>query len=297
MDLIIKNRIMGKFNQKKTINMNKYFLFTLITFLISAKGITQNWSVEPDISMGRYYLLKGTIDDKYAITMYLEEGDSLCGDNTTSDRWRDATLVGWYYYDKLKIKIPLIGSDYRTDDSHVDLYVLKNYLDSFDYKNCTAKDFKEKFFNDEDRDLTKLNWMKKNKATYLTNMKIAHNYSLETNSELIIKIRDVEIKRMSISQRTGLKYITELYNIDPKKLLDGLHITFSFAERSNPGGSGSGYCGCGYEKYLGYVHFDNQINIKKFDFKKVDSCIDYESIEFYKVIKGKPDLGLIKTEE
>ncbi len=287
---------MGKFNQNKTINMNKYILFILITFLISAKGITQNWSIESDISMERYYLLKGKIDDKYTITMYLEEGDSLCGDNTTSDRWRDATLVGWYFYDKLKIKIPLIGSDYRTDP-HIALFVLKNYLDSFDYKNCTAKDFKEKFFNDKNRDLTKLNWRQKDKATYLTNMKMIHNYSLETNAELIIKIRDVEIKRINISQKTGLKYIIELYDIDPKKLPDGLYITFSFAERSNPGGAFSGYCGCGYEQYLGYVHFDNQLNIKKFDFKKVDSCIDYESIEFYKVIKGKPELGLIETEE
>ncbi len=287
---------MGKFNQNITINMNKYILFILITFL-SAKGITQNWSVESDISMERYYLLKGKIDDKYAITMYLEEGYSLCGDETISDQWRDATLVGWYYYDKLKIKIPLIGSDYRTDDSHVDLYVLKNYLDSFDYKNCTAKDFKEKFFNDEDSDLTKLNWMQKNEATYLTNMKMVHNYSLETNAELIIKIRDIEIKRMNISQSTGLKYIIELNNIDATKLPDGIYVTFSFAERSNPGGAFSGYCGVGYEKYLGYVHFDNQLKFKEFDFKKVWSCVDDESIEYYKVIKGKPELGLIKTEE
>jgi hypothetical protein len=78
----------------------------LITGLLLVAGISSARAQEKKVYIDEFrvtdQVIHGTIDEKYAITMYLKLEDFF--DDGTSH-----AVSGWYYYDNVKKKIPLVG--------------------------------------------------------------------------------------------------------------------------------------------------------------------------------------------
>ena len=281
------------------------FLVNLIPTLI----YSQNWKIVPEIEEKRDIILKGKIANKYDITMCLRMQGGVCGFEEYAVQWRNRELQGWYYYDNIKAKIPLIGYfngsdnfEFRKEDEpydykYLELFVPANYFnDTINKKDCTVPEYSEKFYNDKEFDFRFMKW-KKGKTELPVIMEVVHNIDLVTKARFIIYINGFEMSRLNISDLTKLKYIEYLELHDVKDTGDYIHITFDFYERTIPGGSGGGYCGAGVETFIGYLRLNKDWSINKFEFKQVHSCRNWNKVENYKIIKGKPELGLVKTND
>lgn len=80
----------------------KSIITTCVLFLGMASLHAQEKKVYIDDFTINDQVIHGTIDEKYAITLYLKF-ENYFEDGTSH------TVSGWYYYDKVKKKIPLIG--------------------------------------------------------------------------------------------------------------------------------------------------------------------------------------------
>ena len=80
----------------------KLVISSLFLFFAIASSHAQDKKVYIDEFRITDQVIHGTIDEKYAITMYLKLENYF--DDGTSH-----TVSGWYYYDNVKKKIPLIG--------------------------------------------------------------------------------------------------------------------------------------------------------------------------------------------
>ncbi|WP_340075505.1 hypothetical protein [Leptobacterium sp. I13] len=95
-------------------------------------------------------ILKGTIDEKYPITIYLKQK------NYSNYHTGTYSVEGWYYYDKVKTKIPLVGIYdgelvlYSFDDATLTNAILNfeaskiSHWEEVDYYKG-LKNYKEKF--------------------------------------------------------------------------------------------------------------------------------------------------------
>lgn len=283
----------------------------IILFNLFSIGIFgQTWEITPKISYDRFIMLEGQIDSTYNITMYLDINGGLCGFEDYANQWRNRTISGWYYYNNIKAKIPLVGYfnwgdsfEWRnkrenTEYHRVELFVPQNYLeDTLIQNNCKIKGYSEKFYSDEFRyDFESLIWT--NHLTELpVNMKTIHEKKLETKAEFIVTMDGLEMGIINVSELSKLNYIEGLELVDSKEVDGYIHLTMSFNERTNPGGSGGGYCGAGVEAFLGYAKLRKNWTVEIFEFKQVHSCINWDKVENYKIEQGKPELGLIKGDE
>jgi len=277
----------------------------IISFiLVYVSGKSQNLQIVTEKTDESYTLLKGQIDQKYNITMKLFVGGS-CGFENMALQWRNRIIYGWYEYDNIKLKIPLIGyANYNENfDSYpnrekyykVALNVPKNYFnDTINESNCFINNSSELFFNNEDIDFQSLIWKHEGKE-YPVKLNIVHDNKFETIVNLKFSYLSQEIAKVNVTNLTKLNHIDSLLDIDAKEIRNKIHVTFLFYEWSIPGGSGGGTCGCGTERYLGYLRLNKDWSIDKFDFKLIESCWGLKS-ENYVVIPHKPELGLIKSD-
>lgn len=288
--------------------MSKAVVFALLS-LLPAGILGQNWKITSKIHYERFILLEGQIDSTYDITMYLEVKQELCGFENYANQWRNRVVSGWYYYDNIQAKIPLIGYLNWNDDfedrnerekgryHRVELFVPGNYLrDTLDKSHCDVEKYSEKFFSDERKfSFEKMTWTN-HKRELPVNLKTVHESNLATKAEMQISLFGYEMKSVNVSALTNLKYIERIDVLDANEKDDYIHITYRFEEPTNPGGSGGGQCGAGYEVYLGYLKLKKDWSVKESTFKQIDSCCCWKNVEDYTVEPGKPELGLIKRE-
>lgn len=277
----------------------RIILLTICILTVSiVKSLSQNWNFTKEISVNSSMLLKGTIDSTYKITMFLQGYKGRCGKQYAGYQWQHKILSGYYLYDNYNIKIPLLGAiSFGDNNESVVLYVPEDYTDTLITVDCGIKDFKEVFFLNDKNDLTQLNWTKRNsRDTLKVDLKYEWNWSNISNAFILLNINDIEIKRISLSELSSLKYIDNIDNFDSKSIDGEFYLTFKFGERSTPGGLGGGDCGAGYELYLGFIHLSKDLEIVKFETRFIDSCLYFDKIEKYKVIAGSPELGLLPIE-
>ncbi len=271
----------------------------IFLFLVSASGISQNLQIVPEKTDESYTLLKGQIDQKYNITMKLFQGGS-CGFEDMAVQWRNRIIYGWYEYDNIKLKIPLIGYINFSDDLknyyRVALNVPRNYSkDTLNETNCFINNPSELFYsNDDYYSFQSLIWKHDGKELPVK-LNVIHENNFETVMYLKFIYLSQEMTKINITDLTKLSHIDDLKNIDVKEIGNKSHITFLIYEWSRPGGSGGGQCGAGTENYLGYLRLNKDWSIDKFEFKFIESCWSYK-VENYTVIRGKPEFGLIKGE-
>ena len=91
-------------------HLRKVIIFILIIGLRNNCHSQINWKFSFEIERNDYYFLKGKIDNRYEITMKLFGEDILCGNQNVGFQYQNKGLRGWFYYDRYKKKIPIIGS-------------------------------------------------------------------------------------------------------------------------------------------------------------------------------------------
>ena len=284
----------------------KVFILVLIQFLYFQISSGQSLQVSSNIEHEGEIFLKGKIDDTYKISMELNIG-GVCGFEEYASQWRNRKVYGWYYYDNVKAKIPLIGyfngSDgFKNRDSgdiykYLELFVPENYLtDTINKSSCFPDNYSERFYNRNSLNFNSMIW-NKNGQELPVRMEIIHDRNLESKAELILCFLDKELARINISELATLKYIEGLDPIDVKDLNSRIHLTFTFYERTIPGGSGGGQCGAGLEQFIGYLKLKKDWKVEKFEYKQIHSCCCLSRVEKYKIEKGKPEMGLIKIDD
>lgn len=116
--------------------MKKFILTFSLIFIAVANLFGQDVKVSLDKITTDEKLFTGRIDGQYEITLYLKFHEF------SPEHGRIYSLSGWYYYDKIKTKIPLVG----IYDGTLTLYVFKSKE-----KQDTVLNFKKEgkgFWND-----------------------------------------------------------------------------------------------------------------------------------------------------
>jgi hypothetical protein len=235
-------------------------LFLLFFMLLLPESPAQGakWHFSTQIEKENFFLLKGKIDDKYPITMQLwEKAFVRCGDPHTAIQWQNGGLDGWYAYDKVGKKIPLIG--YFRPDHSVRLYVPEHLLDTLDRNTCEPPAFMEVFTNGDDYDLTRLQWKQRGDSQYKeVELEVLHQASQQTTAFLALHISGVELAQVDISERSGIFSIDELNVLGASHREDGFHVLLE----ANDWGWREG------QRYIGYLRIDEDLEVRDFTFIK-----------------------------
>ena len=289
----------------------------VLIFLLSSLTIFAqlDWHFETKIENNNHYLLEGSIADKYPITMYLERDGFCLYEYRGNIVYR---LKGWYYYNNRRIKLPLIGSETMPHSDmynicKVKLYVPTNISDSIRENSCDLEDFREIFVTNEQEvyggysfESLQWKWKINNNSAFLpVNLKEISKPSIETKSTILLNIRGIEMFSFDLTDNLrDLKnpwgepygnYIEQL-NIEASKEIDNdFYLIFSFSIPSSLGAMGMGYCGAGYEDYLGFLHI-NSFELKEFKYFQTASC-RYSFDEKYTYDKNAPEKGITEKEK
>ena len=287
--------------------MNRY-ITVLILLLTSSNIFAQTqWQFKSKIEQNNSYLFEGTIG-RYPITMYLEK-DGYC---FLSNRWNYGyRLKGWYSYNNRNIKLPLIGSEVYNgadgaDDFKITLYVPINVLDSINMETCDLKKFREIFVSD--CSFETIQWrMNNSKSSLPVNLKTIRSPSPQTEAFISLYIRDVEMFTFNLTDKlTDLKdvyqlsieanYIESIELISSKAIDNDFYLIFSFSHPSIPSliDRSRGYCGAGYEGYLGFLHISS-FEVKNFKYVQTYSCFSFIEEE-YTFDENAPEKGIMKIE-
>ncbi|MDR1583630.1 MAG: hypothetical protein LBS55_10320 [Prevotellaceae bacterium] len=290
--------------------MKKIIILVALLMTTNAWGQTP-WQFKSKIDRGETgFLLEGAIDNKYPITMYLTR-DNFCNTDN-NNKWNYTFLLnGWYYYNNKKIKLPLIGYEryFRTnstDGKKIVLYVPVNILDEINEKtNCELEKYKEIFIAEEENQeglysLQYMQWKPDGKNSFLpVNLKKIQSPSLKTKVTITLEVRGIEMFYFNLTDNlSDLKdayqsYNTTIDNIEilaSKAINNDFYLIFSFSRPSVPGSLGFGYCGAGYEDYLGFLHISS-LEMKEFKYYQTDSCISFIK-EKYMYDENFPEKGI-----
>jgi hypothetical protein len=229
-----------------------------VFFVVEGKAQGASWRFLALLEKENYFLLQGEIDGKYPITMQLwEQNYARCGASHFPIQFRNGALDGWYSYDKIGKKIPLVG--YYKHDHCVRLYVPENLLDTLDRYTCEPPGSKEIFTNDEDYDLTRMQWKQRVESEYKgVELEILHAASQETKAFLALRISEIEMARVNISERSGIFSIDEILVLSAAHQEDGFHVLFEV----NDWGWREA------QEYVGYLWIDEDLEVRGFSFVK-----------------------------
>lgn len=118
-------------------------IFGILSFQLVGQA---NWYFDSEVRFDRYSEYSGLIGDKYPITMHIEETAEPCNDNHT--KLTPRLVYGWYKYDRIGKKIPLIGHVCYADlcETSMKLFVPKDPIEYQFDGNCNLINAKETFY-------------------------------------------------------------------------------------------------------------------------------------------------------
>ncbi len=218
-------------------------------------------------------IITGSIDGKYPITMYLKF------EEYSPENWLSYSVSGWYYYNNVKKKIPLVGvysghlvlysfaDPVRADSVRQMTYSIENPWEATDgFSNRMG--FTEKFNVDYSNYAYKGTWengQKQLNVEFNTN-RIDLDRKLEF---LVIPTGKGESKRIDLSQFTSAGYghsvFASKYDVNGSKIILKCEATST----SNP----NGMCGGGLEIGFVLLHFDNTGTLLDYREEQVESCL------------------------
>ena len=208
--------------------MKKVILITFLIFLCFELFSQAEWQFTTEIKRNNHYLLEGIIAEKYPITMYLEENGFFCN---FENRWNYSYgIKGWYYYNNIKKKIPLLGSvEYRENEYSVKLFVPINTLDTINRKTCEIENYREVFIADECCSFTSMKWKMTNKKDWSdVSLKLIEAINYETDVKIKLEINNMEFFSFNLSNATENKYIDTVNFLSSKTYNNNFYLIFSF---------------------------------------------------------------------
>lgn len=269
-------------------------LLSAVIFFIALNSISaQSWKFESQITPAGFFLLSGNIDGDKHIYMRLEHDDKICGRASKSPN--TMTLKGSYYYSSnANINLPIKGS-YNNKDKrkYVRLYVPSDPNSKLNMKNCEPDLWYEIFENNNEFDLTRMEWKSRNMSNSIpVELRMDHDAGHETRADMIFTANDKKPLIIGISQKAQVRHISAIEDIDSGVVEGNYYATFSFHEKSRQDGNTEARCGSGIERYLGYIKINDRNELEELILKKIESCWQPERTESIRAIKGKPELGL-----
>jgi len=244
-------------------------------FFLTQLAVGQSkWSFHSSIEFDRYTTYKGTINNKYPITMYLEESSESCGKYPS--RWTPHKVYGWYMYDKIGKKIPLIGNVCYADacESYLKLFVPENLFDYLFDENFNLVDAKEVFIQKKGWSSNKMEWSMKSGSKLPVFIEVEHSFSWTTKAKLILEINNVKLEDIDLSKLANNEYIEDVDILAQKRVGDNFYVIFNYSHQSNPGSHGHGMCGAGYEEFIGYMIVNKRFEVENFESIQIHSCIN-----------------------
>lgn len=215
----------------------------------------------------------GSIGGKYPITMYLKF------EEYSPENWLSYSVSGWYYYDHVKKKIPLVGvcsgrlvlysfaDAARADSVKQMLSSVSNPWEATD-DLMNRSGFVEKFDVDYADYRYKGTWNSEQKQ-----LEVAFNVSqidLDRKLEfLVLPLEKGEQKRIDLSLFGGVPYgfsiFSSKYDASGSKVL----LKYEISSTSNP----NGMCGAGMEIGFILLHFDPKGTVLDYRLETVESCL------------------------
>lgn len=268
------------------------YLILSFTFCLPITSYGQGWEI--DAQVGRINdrnILEGYIDSTYKIKMVYSKhlNPYYCDDtNNIATQWLNRAISGWYSYESVGEKIPLIGSRNRADGyHHIRLYVPQNYTDTLTREKCMVDSFREVFYNNTWDDPTNMLWyLEGSHDTLPVNLTYIEKEGRKTFANLTLHFYGWPIKTIDLSKLSGLEYISEIWDLDYKEVYGEFFMTYKMTEP---------VWGNNFDVYLGFIHLDEDLNLVEYVQK--DHIKQSLTIGEYDVIQGKPELGLVKKEE
>jgi len=234
--------------------MKKSLIFFILIF-IQTKLVSQNDFPKIEKITTNERMLHGYLAKKYPITIYLKLH------KFSGFHRRINKLKGWYYYDKIKTKIPLVG----ISGQDLILYQLKdensffnkdldNRKDVEEFENIA--DYTEKFIISKDESKSK--WFSKGKELRLfLNLE---NTSVIKESEFL----HISKERTFPLNQFRARNFNLLYANKDRFLLE-----YSYGSKANV----MGHCGAGNEEGFLLLVFDEN-GLKEFKDFPTESCLD-----------------------
>jgi len=220
-------------------------------------------------------IFQGSINEKYAITIYLKYYQS------SGEHMGVYSVKGWYYYDNIQKKIPLVGL-YDNDDLTLFVFQQKEKQDSileFNYGGANLWDglellkgmsgFDEKFtYNTEVKE-----WKTSTKKLPLR--LFSDNLSIEQTTDFIKTTQNNEVKFIDMDEMMGYIDNCELVHSIHSKTENSFLVKYEFP--SNP--YVQGRCGAGTEEGYALLKYDGNYNFLNFQNVVLNSCYDGLSSE------------------
>ncbi len=271
------------------------FLFCLLPGLYWGIKAQDPAGITPSIERHEYYTLTGKIDGK-PILMHLERNGSFCG-MEPNNRMNAPGFSGYYASAMDAERVELVG--YMKDDANkafIKLYVPDPYLPSEFNTACELTGFDQAFIAATSNNFKEVLYSNSQNTTPRpANLELLHDFSFKTTATLAVAYKTGNAKHFNLTALTGLSYIDDVEVIAQKELVGALYLILKFGNTSIPGSDGMGFCGVGYEGYLGFMHIDEDYELADFDYKQVESCL-VEIIEDYTYDTAHPENGLIPVE-
>lgn len=250
---------------------------SLITSLFLVLGLSSLKAQQISISIEEFtisdQLLHGQIDDKYPITMYLKF------EEYSPENWLSFSVSGWYYYDNVKKKIPLVGiysggltlysftDQMRVDSIKKMVSTTANPWEITD-ELTNRSGFVEKF----DFTYSEYNY----RGTW-KNDKKELNVSFNTSSIdldkrhefLVIPLPENEKKRIALDQFGQFSYGYSIFASKSDAAGSKVLLKYEMTSTANP----NGMCGAGME--IGYMllTFDSKGTLLDYRMEDVESCL------------------------
>ena len=277
-----------------TVILNHMRILVLILFIISSNSLfgQGEWSFKQKVDFDRYTTYQGTIDEKYPITMYLINSYESCSEDYS--RWTPRKVYGWYMYDKVGKKIPLVGHVCYADacESLLELYVPEDPINYLFDENCNLLEAKEVFRQERGWDSNTFEWQMKGGQKYLVHLKPIYKFSWSTKANVTLTINNVDIETYSISELAENESIEDIAILGEKRVGDKFHLLFKYSHQSNPGSYGFGICGAGIEEFIAHLVVDRDFEVVSFKKIQLHSCIESFDNDDIFFDANRPELGI-----
>lgn len=234
--------------------------------------------------------MSGSIDEKYAITVYLKYYQS------SGEHRGVYSVTGWYYYDNIKKKIPLVGL-YEVGDLTLFVFQQKEKRDSileFKYgdnnlwsglevlKNISGYDEKFSFGPG-----TSNEWITPKKTLGL--QLYGDDLSVERITNYLETTYQKEAKYVNLDEVVGYLDGCELINSVHSTSENSFLIKYEYASNWYV----QGRCGAGTEEGYVIVRYDNAYNLVEVQDIVLYSC--YDSVMNEAMESSDPNLLLFKV--
>lgn len=278
--------------------MMKKILF-LILFL-TVNCFAQNKSISLEKITTTDKMFTGRIDDKYEITLYLKK----C--QMAEDHLGVYSVKGWYYYDKYKKNIPLVGvqnpatgltlyvlKDKKTEENILKLNYSGNIWDITDSIE-NISNYSEKFsISDSDESNV---WISNNKTSKLT---------IYNSSDLFL-LEDYYFLKLNNDRINLSNFNLNYENLEIIATKKGSNETRILLEYSQPGNHNlQGMCGGATDSGYIILSFNNKNELLLLDELEIENCRMFQyseelesnskTVMKYKITMSSGDKEIVKN--